>query len=707
MIKSKKDVINLKTNLNQIYYDLRERNLSYYNANIEEAWEKLKNEAVHEYCKKLSVDILSTVDPSIPINWLVNRGYHTIFDVMNEEKSKLEQLFGSFWVDEIQVALKVVKKSLEKDIHPVIDLENLSYKEQELLSAVYQKKNQHLEVEELLNDLMFLEQKIGDKLTLAANKRGVISELFQKKSVKKQINEAISFLNSASVQSELETIKSKYDALFKDNNIQDITTDFSQDSISYYVEIENVIGVSFDQMTDDLPSQIVDEVNSFPINTDNLHIQFRNYQLFGAKYALYFKRTLLGDEMGLGKTIQALGLINHLFQNNQRYAIVVCPYSILLNWTHEIKKFSELPLTVFHGQKREAALQEWLITGGVMITTYEHTKHLNIAAGELDVLVVDEAHYIKNPEAQRSKNVYTLSDVAEYVLFMSGTPLENRIDEMKQLVTQVNPSIGNQLSEHFYKLEPNNFKKTIQTVYLRRNRKDVLKELPDLEIKEEWLPFGKKEKIFYDQAVSMGKLMLMRRSAFQGKTPEQSPKLYRLLEICEQAKKDKSKVIIFSYFKEVLHLVHSYLEEDTFDIISGDIKSDRRQEIITEFSKSQDKHVLISQVSAGGVGLNIQAANIVILCEPQWKPSTENQAISRAYRMGQTRKVRVHRLLTEESIDESMLEVLGYKTYLFDLYARESEVVDRENFENNQISEEKAKQKILQMEKERLEKVKS
>ena len=107
------------------------------------------------------------------------------------------------------------------------------------------------------------------------------------------------------------------------------------------------------------------------------------------------------------------------------------------------------------------------------------------------------------------------------------------------------------------------------------------------------------------------------------------------------------------------------------------------------------------------MGLNIQAANIVILCEPQWKPSTENQAISRAYRMGQTRKVRVHRLLTEESIDESMLEVLGYKTYLFDLYARESEVVDRENFENNQISEEKAKQKILQMEKERLEQVKS
>ena len=96
------------------------------------------------------------------------------------------------------------------------------------------------------------------------------------------------------------------------------------------MEIENVIGVSFDQMTDDLPSQIVDEVNSFPISTDNLHIQFRSYQLFGAKYALHFKRTLLGDEMGLGKTIQALGLINHLFQNNQRYAIVVCPYKHLV-----------------------------------------------------------------------------------------------------------------------------------------------------------------------------------------------------------------------------------------------------------------------------------------------------------------------------------------------------------------------------------------
>src|SRR5699024_3319191 len=103
----------------------------------------------------------------------------------------------------------------------------------------------------------------------------------------------------------------------------------------------------------------------------------------------------------------------------------------------------------------------------------------------------------------------------------------------------------------------------------------------------------------------------------------------------DREKENGHKVIVFSFFKDVLNVVHDHLEGRTYDVISGDVPNSRRQEIIDDFSNGEDGAVLISQITAGGVGLNIQAANIVILCEPQWKPSIENQAISRAYRMGQ------------------------------------------------------------------------
>ncbi|WP_212967528.1 C-terminal helicase domain-containing protein [Lederbergia ruris] len=123
-----------------------------------------------------------------------------------------------------------------------------------------------------------------------------------------------------------------------------------------------------------------------------------------------------------------------------------------------------------------------------------------------------------------------------------------------------------------------------------------------------------------------------------------------------------------------MYTIQQHLYGKTFEAIIGDVPNARRQEIIDEFTRAQPGSALISQITAGGVGLNIQAANIVILCEPQWKLSIEEQAISRAYRMGQSRNVIVYRLLTEESIDVTMLEVLGEKSNLFDLYARESNV---------------------------------
>src|SRR5690625_3031613 len=538
---------------------------------------------------------------------------------------------------------------------------------------------------------------------MVKQKREFIGRLIQSKQKREAIDEALEHLYSDFTKKQITTIENSYEDI-KQFSIDDnsLIEHYINENISYYVEIESVIGVDPSKTTDALPSEIVEEINAYSLNTEGLTLQFRAYQLFGSKYALHFKRTLLGDEMGLGKTIQALGLINHLYQEEKKHSIVVCPLSLLSNWKREIERFSQIPVTIFHGATRKQQYKKWQKKSGVLLTTYEHTMHLQMEYQSLDALIVDEAHYVKNPNAIRSENVYALCNKAEYVLFMSGTPLENNIEEMKQLITVLNKEVGDELSGHLFLLEPRKFKQTILEVYLRRNRNDVLEELPQLEMVKEWVPFGEEEYRVYQTAVVEGKLMLMRRAAWLGGRPEKSPKLARLLDICDRARQNGHKVIVLSFFKDVIWTIHNQLGDRTIEVNTGDVSNQSLQEIIYEFSKSKVRLVLISQISAGGVGLNIQAANIVVLCEPQWKPSTEEQAISRAYRMGQSRDVIVYRLLTEESIDGTMLEVLGEKSSLFDLYARDSDVASVALHDVEETEEESVKQKVLKLEKERV-----
>ncbi|AOV07755.1 hypothetical protein BI350_09580 [Sporosarcina ureilytica] len=144
-----------------------------------------------------------------------------------------------------------------------------------------------------------------------------------------------------------------------------LTNHFIEKNASYYTEIEKVIGFDASTITDDfLSNEIVEEIQTLPLDTTGLKLDLRQYQMFGAKYALHYKRTLLGDEMGLGKTIQALALINHLFENDAKYSIVVCPLSVLANWKREIEQHSDLKTFFFteisgnrrlqHGRRKKA-----------------------------------------------------------------------------------------------------------------------------------------------------------------------------------------------------------------------------------------------------------------------------------------------------------------------------------------------------------------
>ena len=166
--------------------------------------------------------------------------------------------------------------------------------------------------------------------------------------------------------------------------------------------------------------------------------------------------------------------------------------------------------------------------------------------------------------------------------------------------------------------------------------------------------------------------MTLRRVSWDTEDLSKSCKATRMKEIVEEATDDGRKILVFSFFRETIDRLYDFLGSRCLPPITGSLAPQHRQEIIDEFDKAPAGAVLLAQIQAGGTGLNIQSASVVIMCEPQMKPSLENQAISRAYRMGQARNVLVYRLLCDESIDERIIDMLAAKQAEFDAFADDS-----------------------------------
>ena len=283
--------------------------------------------------------------------------------------------------------------------------------------------------------------------------------------------------------------------------------------------------------------------------------------------------------------------------------------------------------------------------GGVAVTTFETLRWFEdrvLAVRDLGCVVVNEAHYIKNPTAFRTKRARRILDTSDRAILMTGTPLENRIDEFRNLVGYIRPDLIIEMDE----FAPRRFRHQVAPAYLRRNQEDVLAELPELVEVDEWLPMSREDTAAYRDAVAAGNFMAMRQAAMsQG---SRSEKMLRLVEIVEEAEDNGRRVIVFSHFRNVLDQVASAVPGKAFGPLTGSVPAAARQVIVDQFSAAAHGAVLISQIVAGGVGLNIQAASVVVICEPQLKPTTEWQAIARAHRMGQLESVQVHRLLSEE-----------------------------------------------------------
>ncbi len=490
--------------------------------------------------------------------------------------------------------------------------------------------------------------------------------------------------------------------------------DFQLNNIEYISILEDIVpgALGNDDSLYGLPEELAREIQEELVFPDGLLCTLRRYQEWGVKYILHQKKVLLGDEMGLGKTVQAIATMVSLRNTGATHFMVVCPASVVTNWCREVAKHSKLRVTKIHGPGRSQALKSWVKTGGVAVTTYETTAYIkNDSVEEINLLVVDEAHYIKNPEARRSINVRRLCDKAERLLFMTGTALENKVEEMVSLIDVLQPQVATSVQSMTFMPNAPQFRHRVAPVYYRRKREDVLTELPDLIESKEWCVMNPEERAIYESNVLDRKYAASRRLSWDADDMKKSCKATRLLEIIEQAEAEERKVLVFSFFLDTIRTIGGLLGTKCYGPINGSVPPSRRQEIIDAFDEAPAGSVLLAQIQSGGTGLNIQSASVVVICEPQFKPSIENQAISRAYRMGQARNVLVYRLLCENTIDEKIAELLEYKQEVFDAFADKSVAAEQSEAHMEEVDEKKFGQLIqeeidrINAEKERRAKV--
>lgn len=613
-------------------------------------------------------------------------GFTTVDQVYGAGRYELRQIpgVGAQTADQTLAAAGQIAHAVRDTVALRIDVDSPDDATASLVTALYRLVEAGPDVRRAVDGARRLAGLLEPLLAAAGPARGRLRMVFTRREARTRALEAVASVRTTvadAVERELPLLfgQVSVDLLRDPESAVAAWVDFELRSAEYYSLLAEMSGTGPDRDAAEgfLPSGIADRVRGLRLDDARLRVSLRGYQSFGARFALAQKRVILGDEMGLGKTVQAIAALAHLAARGETHFLVVCPASVLINWTREVRARSTLRPLPVHGPQRQEAFAEWCESGGVALTTFDALHTLPLA-GDSGVrpgmLVVDEAHYVKNPATRRARAVSGWSEGTEHVLFLTGTPMENRVEEFRSLVRHLQPELAPSVSTTHGVAGSQAFRRAVAPAYLRRNQQDVLTELPALVQVDEWEEFSDADQLAYHEAVSAGHFMRMRRAAYVH--PATSAKLNRLRELVAEAEDNGLKVVVFSFFREVLETVRQALGEGVFGPLSGSVPAARRQDLIDGFTAADGHAVLLSQIQAGGVGLNMQAASVVILCEPQIKPTMEHQAVARAHRMGQIRTVRVHRLLATDSVDQRMLDILARKERLFDAYARRSDVAE-------------------------------
>lgn len=677
--------------------------------------ETVRKEQIDSKLRDISIDELSKARLGIRVSALKKHGYRNIYELVGKSYYSLTAIpgIGETSARGIITAVEDIVNNVERNTTVKIDNNRRTPASSALVRDLFlarKLKGISNQAERFLEENEDSIKAIKDE-TLPARSWvvWVLTPEDKKKHAVERFGEVIKLLEAQEFTDSSQKLFEEEQAALKASH-KEYWDDYVKNAASYVAALENIQDnedVNGEGRTateriaekNGLPDDLAIAISKVQLDLNGLSAELRRYQRYGVQYILNQGAVLLGDEMGLGKTIEAIATMVSLRNNGSTHFFVVCPASVLINWSREIHKFSDLKVTIIHGSECRYEMQKWVSNGGVGVTTYETLGKIGLEADfKYSLLVVDEAHYIKNPRAARTKNLMFFRQHTDRALFMTGTPIENNVEEMCFLIGCLQPSVAKSVKGSTQLHQAPDFRRKVSGVYFRRTKEDVLDELPSKVENEEWCSLVKKEHDLYANFVGQDDFMSLRQVSWLIDNPAESSKGIRLRELVDEAVSEDKKVIVYSFFINTMKQAQTILRDfRCFGPITGAIAPSQRQEIIDQFSEAEGGAVLLSQIQAGGTGLNIQAASVIIFCEPQFKPSIENQAIARAYRMGQVNTVFVHRLLCEKTVDEQIMNILSNKQNIFDNFADISESGKESLIDSGMIKT------MLSVEKERVQ----
>lgn len=444
--------------------------------------------------------------------------------------------------------------------------------------------------------------------------------------------------------------------------------------------------------------------------SDHLQGVLRPYQVAGYQWLNYLKEInwggILADDMGLGKTVQALSFLEHFrITEGKLKALVVCPTTLIYNWENEIKKFTpELTYKIHHGGQRTRAKEE-LTDHDITITTYGTLRSdiKLLMSVDFDYVILDESQAIKNPASKVTKAACLLN--AKNRLCMSGTPLQNNTFDIFAQMNFLNPGMLGTME--FFRQEfaipidkfgeqdrKEHLRKILYPFILRRTKEQVAKDLPE---KQEMILFcemEEKQRTIYDAYRNDFRNQILGSIETQGIQRSQLTilqGLMKLRQICdspailnEQEKFDNHsikldelarelsedmgdhKALIFSQFLGMLALIREKLTElgIKYEYFDGSTSAPDREKAIQSFQNNDEVRVFLISLKAGGVGLNLTAADYVYIVDPWWNPAVEQQAIDRTHRIGQTKNIFAYRMICKDTIEDKILQLQEKKRAL-------------------------------------------
>lgn len=429
-----------------------------------------------------------------------------------------------------------------------------------------------------------------------------------------------------------------------------------------------------------------------PTLPSDLTATLRPYQRQGVAWLQFLQRANLGgvlaDDMGLGKTLQAACVLG-------KGSLVICPTSVLPNWLSELKRFRpSLTVNSYHGPGRG------LDDADVTVTTYAIARldQSSLAARAWRAVVLDEAQAIKNPESQAAKAVFSLP--APFKLAMSGTPVENRLDELWSVMHFTNQGLlGGRRDFDEQVARPiadgraevaKELRRKIKPFVLRRLKRDVAPDLPPRTEVIRAVTLDERERATYDAIYSATKdevvrllgqggsvlkaleaLLRLRQAACHpalvpGQQAKTSSKVQSLLEALSTAVADGHKALVFSQWTSLLDLIEPELTSAGIDFTRLDGSTADRGGVTARFQADDGPPVMLISLKAGGTGLTLTAADHVFLVDPWWNPAVEAQAADRAHRIGQDKPVFVYRLVSQGTVEEKILTLQEKKRALFE-----------------------------------------